>query len=265
MNANGKVFAEQYPRDEAGTILIPDDTQLRQDIYLNKVEHPSKNNIYLLDEIVLYCTEPGALVIDPMAGAGSLMYTARLGRDIVLIELEPKFIELLLVNRKGFTGHISILAGDCRKLLPMPAIFDLIVFSPPYANSIKANTGAAVYDPEQRGIAQGIVDFTSHPDNLSKLNEFMFNRAMKDVYFKCYQSLKPGGWMVIIIKDNIRNGTRVELSLQTVRICAELGFSPTEWYKHKHIGKLWGNYNRNRGTRTVEDEDIIMFRRPSNA
>lgn len=259
---SAKVFAEQYPRDETGIIVIPDDTQLRRDIYLHKVEHPSKNSLYLLDEIVKYCTEPGDLVLDCMAGAGSLMYTARLSRDIVLIELEPKFIELLLENRKGFTGQISILPGDCRKLLPMPAVFDLIVFSPPYANSIKANTGAAVYDPEKRGIALGIVDFVSHPDNLSRLSEFMFNRAMKEVYSKCHQSLKPGGWMAIIIKDNIRNNTRVELSLQTVRICAELGFSPTEWHKHKHIGKLWGNYNRNRGVMTVEDEDIILFRKP---
>lgn len=258
-----KVFAEQYPRDEAGIIQIPDDTDLRQDTYLHKVEHPAKNNMLMLDEIVKYCTEPGALILDPMAGAGSLMYTARLGRSMVLIELEKEFCKLLLLNKQGFTGNITILPGDCRKLLPMPSVFDLIVFSPPYANSIKANTGAAVYDPEKRRIAQGILDFVSHPDNLSKLNEFMFNRAMKDVYSKCFQSLKPGGWMVIIIKDNIRNDTRVELSLQTVRICAELGFSPTEWYKHKHIGKLWGNYNRNRGVKTVEDEDIIMFRRPA--
>ena len=254
-------FAEQYPRLADGIIDIPDDKGLRQALFLRKVEHPAKNNLYLLDAITDYLTKPGDRVLDPMAGGGSTMYVARKDRSVTLIELEPAFVELLYENRPGFTGEITIIPGDCRKILPIPGTFDLIMFSPPYANQLKASKGAAVYDPEQRGIAQGIVDFVTHPDNLSKLSEFWFNQAMSDVYERCLASLKPTGYMVIIIKDQMRNRERVRYAEQHSRMAMRLGFELAEWHQHKHIGKLWGFYNIKHGIEQVEEEDILMFRR----
>ena len=128
-------FASNYPRNPLGQIVFPEDRQLRQKIFLSKVEHPAKNNLYLLQELVEYLTKPGDTILDPMAGAGSIMYCAQLGRQIVLIEIEQAFVELLEKNRPGFTGTITVLHGDCRKILPLTDMFDAIIFSPPYSTS----------------------------------------------------------------------------------------------------------------------------------
>lgn len=258
------MFADQYPKNSQGHILFPSDRSLRQDIFLEKVEHPAKNNLYMLEEIVKYLTKPGALILDPMAGAGSTMYTARLGRLISLIELEQAFFELLQKNILGFTGHISLEWGDCRDILPMmkQSSVDLVMFSPPYSNQIKANTGLAVYDDEQRSIAQGIRDFVSSPNNLSILNNFMFDRQMTRIYQLCFNLLKPGGYIAIIIKDQYHAGVRIEFGLMHMKLMSRAGFMPYEWHQREAIGALHGRRNIARGIKQVEDEHILMLRKP---
>jgi DNA modification methylase len=258
------MFADQYPKNGKGHILFPSDRTLRQDIFIEKVEHPAKNNLHMLSDIVEYLTEPGALVLDPMAGAGSTMYTARLGREIYLIELELAFYELLAKNVLGFTGTINITHGDCRDVIPhiTQDSIDLVMFSPPYSNQIKANTGLAVYDDAQRTIAQGIRDFVSSPKNLSVLNNFMFDRQMTKIYQLCFSVLKPGGYIAIIIKDQYRAGVRIEFGLMHMKLMSRAGFIPHEWYQREAIGQLHGRRNLARGIKQVEDEHILMLRKP---
>lgn len=253
-------FASQYPRNNEGHIQFPNDRTLRQDLFLEKVEHPAKNNLYVLDELANHLTNPGDVILDPMAGGGSIMYVAK-QRRVICLEIEPEFIRLLNINKEGFPGSIVVIDGDCRKLLPLAGI-NAIIFSPPYSNMIKANKGMPQYDEEQRSIAKGIESFVQHPDNLSKLPDFWFNQAMIEVYQKCFTSLVPGGHMAIIIKDHIVKGKRVAVGTRHSQVAIRLGFELAEWHKREFIGGLFGAYNKKQGLAVVEDEDIIIFRRP---
>lgn len=261
-----QIFAPNYSRfvDDRGFEIIhfPTDTALRKDLFAEKVEHPSKNNLYIYEALANYLMQPGDILLDPMAGAGSAMWVARKGIKVVLIELSPVFVEQLRVNQSGFTGSISILEGDCRKILPLPGC-DHIVFSPPYSNQIKVNKGMAVYEEDKRGIAKGIEAFAADdPGNLGTMTDFWFNQAMTDVYQKCFDSLKPGGAMTFILKDHIVKGERVRVSEHHVRLAVRAGFMPDEWYRREAIGALFGRYNKSKGVGAVEDEDIIIMRRP---
>jgi hypothetical protein len=85
--------------------------------------------------------------------------------------------------------------------------------------------------------------------------------AMKDVYSKCFISVKPGGTMTFIIKDHIVKGGRVRVTEFHVRLAAQAGFELYEWHKREAIGSLFGHWNKQRGAGAVEDEDIVIMRK----
>jgi DNA modification methylase len=109
------------------------------------VAHPAKMNLWLLNYLIREYTRKGDVISDPMAGSGSTGIVASfLGRHSVLVELEWKFVEWIKENVKclekhgGKKGEISVLKGDARKLTELLGVnADLIVTSPPYAESVK--------------------------------------------------------------------------------------------------------------------------------
>jgi DNA modification methylase len=267
-NESKRIFAPGYERNQEGWIIFPEDRIFRQDVFDVKVEHPSKNNMFMLQEIVRYTcsgrTRP-VIICDPMAGAGSTMITAEEVDEVVLIELEPHFAGLLEQNADAFGDNITVYNDNCLNVLPsMSNQFDLVMFSPPYSNQIKQNSGMAQYREGESGSARSIVNYTSHKDNLSLLADFPFNMQMNKVYRLCGEALKPGGWLVVVIKDQIRAGARVDFGAITVRAVLKATSGkvvPVEWYRHTHLGKLFGIWNKQHGHRVVEDEHIIMLRK----
>lgn len=261
------MFAPDYSRNDQGHIIFPTDTALRQKLFTEKVEHPSKNNLYIYDALFHYLMKPGETLLDPMAGSGSAMWIARHGVTVLLIELGDKFLELLRTNKPGFEGNIVLVQGDCRKVMPFPATIDHIVFSPPYANQLKMNKGL-VFDAvdakgEHRSILEGMQEFVADvPGNLGLMTDFYFNQAMQDVYRKCYASLKPGGTMTFILKDHYAAKKRVRMTEHHVRMAHRAGFEVFEWHKRVAIGSLFGHWSRLKGVGSVDDEDIVTMKKP---
>lgn len=259
-----KPFAPEWPRNEQGWIEFPDDVKLRREVFLSRVAHPAKNNLYMLRSIVEAYTEPGAVVLDPMAGGGSTMWATPADRHIRLIELGRNYQEMLAVNRRGFPDKdIIIFMGSCLKILPWPEVVDLIMFSPPYSNQLKAGgKGMPQYEYEKDSSGYvGLEEYTDDPDNLGTLTEFWFNQKMLEVYRVCYQSLKPGGIMVFVLKDQIKDGQRVDYTLTNIRKAVQVGFKLHEWHKHTHTGKLFGTFNLKQGYKQITDEDIVAMRK----
>ena len=85
--------------------------------------HPAKMVAPLLLWIVNRYTEPGQTILDPMAGSGTMMLACPLGRDVVMVELEQKFVRMQVDNwqkvrqmpQLGYKlGDCSMLWGDAR-------------------------------------------------------------------------------------------------------------------------------------------------------
>lgn len=110
--------------------------------------HPAKMVLGLQIYLIEHYTKVGETILDPMAGSGTVLVGCALGRNIICVELEEKFCDMMRANWEkikslgpmlGYKmGRAQILQGDARNIdnvLFHPPV-DKIVTSPPYAESL---------------------------------------------------------------------------------------------------------------------------------
>ena len=124
-------------------------------------QHPAKGHLGLWWEILERYTKPGEWVLDPMAGVGATMMGALMGRNIICVEMEQRFVEQMRASwekmrQNPMLGHdlgqVLILRGDARAL-PLGRV-DAAVLSPPYEESVHGGHGLSVqgfHDPQRVG------------------------------------------------------------------------------------------------------------------
>ena len=266
-----KIFAPEYLMDEKEPTWykFPRDAAYRKRLFpqFSYDEHPAKANIFLTQACVEYVSEPGQSVLDVMAGTGTIMTAALIGRKVYMIEIEDKFQALierhmgdLVKYDSNIQSQIFLLHGDCAKILPLPqGMIDHVVFSPPYAGIYKKK----VLDDFTRGKGcDGIVDYSNSPDNVGNLNEFLYHQKMRSIYGKVFDSLPSGGTLTIIIKDHMDAGNRVYLGQRAQEDCIGIGFAAYQWFKWRPPGSAYLSTHRSHGLAVVDDEDIIIVRKP---
>ena len=106
--------------------------------------HPAKMSLPLQIWIIENYTKEGETILDPMAGSGTLLVACSLGRNVIAVELEQKFIDMMNKNwekirergcQLGYSmGKCQIIQGDARNLEGVLA--DKIISSPPYEQSL---------------------------------------------------------------------------------------------------------------------------------
>ena len=271
------MFAESHKRNEHDQILFPSDVTFRRSLLVNwkdaglEGDHPAKANLWLTKELVEYTTQRGQRIMDITAGAGSILVGLGLGRDVVAIDINPQFTDWMQQSHtkmieSGAAGYVDdgqfakpmILTGDCRSFLPLPA--DSIIFSPPYAGAF--NSGGGILSRDKQLVAS-VEQYRHDPNNLGNLNNFLFNRAMDQIYKGCFDSLPPGGKLSLLIKDRIEKGKRVQLGVSAVRSMSKAGFKVFEWVRWRPPGSIFVSIKRSKGETVVEDEHIIIMEKPA--
>ena len=265
-----KLFAPEYQRTPEGWIIYPSDSEYRKTLFPPEVnQHPAKANVYLVQSIIEYVSEPGETIMDIMAGTGTIMVGALIDRSVICVEISEKFhllqqraLEKFEQLAEGVSNNISLINMPCQIFLPVPEIANHIITSPQYANIIKKSELIDKLTREK----QGSYDFTEYAKgvlNLGNMSEFLWTQEMKKVYKKCYESLTSPGSMTLILKDHIEAGVRVKLCQMAIDACLEIGFSydKTEQQKWKAPGMAYTHIRRARGEITVDDEDIIILRK----
>ena len=105
--------------------------------------HPAKGHLGLWWEIFERYTKPGQWVLDPMAGIGSTMIGAMMGRNVICNEMEEHFIMPMRASWAKMRqqvmlgcelGEVVILQGDAR-CLPLGRA-DCVVTSPPWEDKV---------------------------------------------------------------------------------------------------------------------------------
>ena len=122
------------------TLRMKNDGPQRKRLFVPEaMAHPAKGHISLWQEMIGRYSQPGDVVLDPMAGIGTTLVAALMGRNVVCVELEPHFVAPMRASWEkmkqhpmlGHTlGHVCIIRGDARHL-PL-ASADSIITSPPY-------------------------------------------------------------------------------------------------------------------------------------
>lgn len=263
-------FAPEYSRNENGWILFPSDANYRKEMFPEKVNsHSAKANVFLVQACIEYVSEPGQVLLDPMSGTGTLMVGALVGRNVILIEISPKFYSLQELARDrlaeiapGAENYIMMINQPCQTMLPIPNWADHIIFSPPYAGIMKSK-GKDKLTTEKTDYDMAEYTYT-HPLNLGLMNDWMWAQQMEGVYKKCFETLKPGGTMTLIVKDHMEKRQRIPLSQAAVDASERVGFKqyPGEWFKWLAPGSVYTHIYRARGWEVVDDEDIIVLRKP---
>ncbi len=215
-------------------LKFPSDVKLREKYFAPADKgHPARANLWMMMWLIKKLTKPGDIILDPMSGAGTLMYATLLGRSVIDIELEKHMADIQRISwaylkmNHNPTGEFQVVDGDARRFLPMPA--NHVIFSPPYAHllgrpgpklaALAMDSGAVVHD------------YGKDKAQIGHLSYFNYLQAMKDIYRGLYLSLPIGGYMCTITKDFVDSkkgdafgmGGIIPLSADTVKLCYEVG------------------------------------------
>jgi len=252
--------------------------------------HPAKLHLGLLRYLIDRYTAPGDTIADPMAGIGSTAYAALLQRNVILREIEPRWLALahenaaLIIREAGlFAGAIDVGTADARE--PWGFQADHIIFSPPYACRASTNQtsrhyvshkiyklakseGLAYTDRWHKFVgsptvgAAGAMTFFygEHPSQVGAFRGAAYWQAMEQVYTQARTALRPGGSMILVIKDHIRDGRRVCVATETAEHCERLGFRLVERFARRvYPLSLWQRRRKEQGLPVVEEEDVLVF------
>lgn len=254
--------------------------------------HPAKLHLGLLAWIAARYTAPGDTIADPMAGIGSTAYAALLQRNVILREIEPKWLAFAhenaatIIRDAGmFAGAIDIGQGDARQ--PWGFTADHVVFSPPYGCEMSKSSFRVqgILSHKQRLLAEqpgklgqrwqllldreqtqpgsaGSIQFHygAHPAQIGHLRADAYWQAMTDIYTQARAALRGHGHMILVIKDHIRRGARVCVADQTMALCETLGFRLIERHARRvYPLSLWQRRRKEKGEPIVEDEDVLVF------
>jgi DNA modification methylase len=268
-------------------ITFKNDVSLRKKLMCPEAfSHPAKANMEMMAWIINAYTERGDRVMDPMSGSGSTsLVGAALGRDCTAVELETRFCDLILKSMyhmaHGYMfdlGDIKLVKGDARKLVEMFGEgdsnghgFHSVIFSPPYGDMLGTkgresgafNRRLAKERPKMFHYLMGQYDYFS-PANLGTMKSYdVYLEGMIDVYEQCYKVIIPGGKMVLITKNYIKERKEIMLDEDTINMCEQVGFVCVERLKRTVPKSIWTNlYEEHTGMQGVRFEDIIVFERP---
>ena len=197
-------------------------------------EHPAKMIPELARRIVAEFSEPGALVVDPMAGIATTVVEAALaGRRAVGVEVEARWARLAEANldhmldpKRRSLAEVHV--GDARRLGDvlgdLAGTVNLVCTSPPYAcdvgNMDKANWGAG-----GDLCPSAARNYSVDKANLGHARGAAYEQAMADVYAGCHTLLRPGGILVTVTKHTRRHRRTLDLAALTGRLAAAQGFS----------------------------------------
>lgn len=215
--------------------------QRRGRYHPSTIHHPGKMLPELARQLIEHYTRPGDWILDPMSGVGTTGVEAvHLGRHYVGVELEPRFVHwqnmnLEVAHSQGATGEFEVIEGDARRLTtpvdPTTRVrrVDAVITSPPYGARLRSvRTPSPVLRSLIRkgAIGRHVIPTTygQSAGNLGNLSDADYLREMQEVYRGCYDVLRPGGYLVIVIRPGRERYQLRPLHHETARMCVELGF-----------------------------------------
>ena len=251
--------------------------------------HPAKLHLGLLHWLIERYTKPGDTIADPMAGIGSILYAATLQRAVIAREIEPRWLEIAhrnaahIYHEAGlFVAPMSVSQHNAREAWDYQA--DHIIFSPPYGNEAGTTANGRRMLPYK--LHQGLVSFEdrwqkflerpnagtagavvfhygSHPDQIGHYRGKRYYDVMARIYHHAYEAL-GGGYLILIVKDHIADGRRVQTTQNTIALCRGFDFLLVAHHQRRVFPlSLWQRRRKEAGLPVVEEEDVLVFRKES--
>lgn len=97
-------MVDQLLEDKIPTTIIHEDKPLRNDV------HPTMKPIRLVSKLISNSSKRGENVIDFFGGSGSTLISCeQLGRNCYTIELDPKYVDVIIDRWETLTGEKAVL------------------------------------------------------------------------------------------------------------------------------------------------------------
>lgn len=276
-------------------ICFPQDTAERKQWFKSaSFSHPAKMHLSLQFYLIEHYTKPGDTILDPMTGSGTVLVACALGRNVVAVELEQKFVDMQKANWEkikslgsmlGYRmGEAVILQGDARNLMDFSFGFlhrhkaDCAIFSPPYEATIVGKDKDKYKQMERKSgkdkwgkyLRLGQSQFHKYTENdkdntnIGNLKSNNYLEAMLLVYQNCFRVLKPKGLLILVTKNFIRDKKIVRLDLDTIKLCEQAGFTLIERLKRKLTQmSFWRRTYQQKypDAPTIDFEDVLVFQK----
>ena len=169
--------------------------------------HPAPFSYTDISRLIKFFTKKGNKVLDPFLGIGSTIKACiELEREGYGVEINSHWCDLtkerLLKECKFKINSNHLICDDSKQLLKHyeKNYFDFIVTSPPYWNILNKEKD---YKAKER-ITNGYVTKYSEDNeldlgNIKNYDDFL--DSVVDIFFQCYDVLKPEKYMCIIVSD----------------------------------------------------------------
>lgn len=103
-------------RNEARTTAIRHDRPTKSEL------HPTMKPVGLVQRMIEWSSKTGEVVLDLFGGSGTTLIAAhKCGRTARIMELDPKFCDVIVRRWQEFTGQQAVLDGDSRTFDQIPA------------------------------------------------------------------------------------------------------------------------------------------------
>ena len=214
------------------------------------VSHPAKFNDAILKEINRMLG--GAkTVLDPFAGTGRI-HNLPVGRETWGVEIEPEWADM-----HPFTACGDFLRMQFPNDVVPHAQFDAIATSPAYANRM-----ADSYAGDKKGSARHTYRIAlDRPLSHNNSGGMQWGKSYRNFHIaawrKAYDLVKPGGRLVLNIKDHVRKGKVVPVTMWHIATLEAAGF---ELSQAKDIPAPGNRHGANADLR-VDFESVLLFRK----
>lgn len=164
----------------------------RRAAYAGNGDYHGNSIPQIVENAVLLFTQPGDLVVDPMAGSGTTVDVCEaLDRRCIAFDIQPD-------NAKG-----NIRWGDARNLPFTEGEVDFVFWHPPYWN---------------------MVIYSRYDGDLSATTWEGFLEGSRKALQELYRILKPNGRMVILSGDKVQEGVFYPVSRKLADMAESVGF-----------------------------------------
>lgn len=182
-------------------------------------DHPATFSPTMISGFLRFFTKKGAKVLDPLCGIGSTLEACRRTQRIGFgIELNPKYYKLCLKRVPGFEKNIF--NADAKNILELglPQM-DFCISSPPYWNILHRSTHNFRVLRERRELD---VRYSDEINDLGNIEDYeYFLGELSNIYFRIFDIMKKGSYIVIIVKNVKKKGILYPLAWDLARILSK--------------------------------------------
>ncbi len=167
--------------------------------------HPAPFSFTDAAKLIRFFTKKKGKVLDPFVGVGSTIKACfELEREGFGVELSPKWCKVarqrLWEESKYKIDDKHLVCGDSRNLKAYfgKNFFDFIITSPPYWNILEKKDHKA----NERASNGNATKYSENELDLGNISDYpTFLDDLSTIFLNCYDILKPGKYMNIIVSD----------------------------------------------------------------